>query len=38
VQSVIAAMVAIDPAGATRVSDDIQALWDQFGLFPSPNR
>jgi len=37
VQAVIAAVVAVDPAGATGASDHIQALWDRYGLFPDPN-
>jgi DNA-binding MurR/RpiR family transcriptional regulator len=37
VQAVIAAVVAIDPPGAARASDGIQALWDRFGLFPAPD-
>ena len=37
VQAVIAAVVAIDPDRASRASDDIQALWDRYGLFPNPN-
>lgn len=36
VQSVIAALVACDPAAAAGWSDKVEGLWSRYGLFPDP--
>ncbi|WP_153392819.1 MurR/RpiR family transcriptional regulator [Ornithinicoccus halotolerans] len=36
VQSVIAALVACDPAAAAGWSDRVEGVWSRYGLFPDP--